>query len=227
MFRKKSKTLVTFLLDRTGSMAGIKEDTIGAFNTYLEELQKEGAGIEFTLLQFDSTSLDKICVRRPVKDVEPLNNENFVPRDMTPLIDAAYKTIEAVEKSLAAHPADKVVVCILTDGQENASEDHTWKELAALIKKKRKAGWQFNFMGAGIDAYDQGARMGIKRGETVSYDSTNPMSTQAAFVATAANTRAYSSGVSGQTVYTDTQKAASGDRYDRPVKTQMIEDFDL
>jgi hypothetical protein len=74
-------------------------------------------------------------------------------------IDAAYKTIKAVEKSLnGSNP--KVVVCIQTDGHENASTEHTWDELNALIKEKSAAGWQFNFLGTGIDAYDTGAHMG-------------------------------------------------------------------
>ncbi len=63
-----SATLVTFLLDRTGSMESIKDDTIGGFNAYLSALKADGAGIEFSLLQFDSMSIDKVCVNIPVAD---------------------------------------------------------------------------------------------------------------------------------------------------------------
>jgi hypothetical protein len=127
-------------------MEPIRDDTIGAFNTYLEAL-KTGDEIYFTLLQFDSMSVDKVHVNEPVANIPKLTRETFVPRASTPLIDAAYETIKAVERSVSGNPATKVVICIQTDGQENASTQHSWAELNALIKEKTAAGWQFNFMG--------------------------------------------------------------------------------
>lgn len=228
-----NKTLVTFLLDRTGSMQSIKDDTIGAFNSYLDELQKGGDDILFTLIQFDSTSTDKICVRTPVAEAPRLDHDNFKPRDMTPLIDASVKTIKAVERSLAEHPADKVVICILTDGDENRSTEYTWDNLAALIKEKREAGWQFNFMGAGIDAYKQGARMGILPADTMSYDSHDSQKTREAFASAAVNTRGFASGTRSDTSWSTEQKKAAGDIFDKPAKkpeqkrVSMVDDFTL
>ena len=98
-------------------MQSIKDDTIGAFNAYLGTLQKKGGGIEFSFLQFDSISIDKICVNRPVAEVAPLTDETFQPRGSTPLIDAAYATIEAVGEAVAKPKAPKVVICIQTDGR--------------------------------------------------------------------------------------------------------------
>jgi hypothetical protein len=176
MPNRSARNLVTFLLDRTGSMEAIRDDTIGGFNTYLDTLKGDGrANIEFTLVQFDSMSIDKICVATPVAQVEKLTRDTYQPRASTPLIDAAYKTIEAVEASLATHPAEKIVICIQTDGHENASTEHDWNELNALVKEKAAKGWQFNFMGVGIDAYDQGARMGIPAAATVAYDHQSPV----------------------------------------------------
>ena len=83
------------------------------------------------------------------------------------------------------------MICIQTDGEENASEEHNWDELSALVKEKRALGWQFNFMGAGIDAYDQGARMGIAADQTLSYDPKDPAANKAAFMAAAESTRLY------------------------------------
>src|SRR5262245_60445054 len=139
------RTLVTFLLDETGSMESIKDDTIGGFNSYLGSLKAEAAAIDFTLIKFDSRRIEKICVAVPVSQVAELTLENYQPGASTPLIDAACKTIRAVEKSLkGGNP--KVVVCIQTDGHENASTEHTWDELNALIREKTAAGWQFNFL---------------------------------------------------------------------------------
>ena len=206
------KTLVTFLLDRTGSMESIRDDTIGAFNTYLEAL-KTGDEIYFTLLQFDSIGVDKVHVNEPVADIPKLTRETFVPRAWTPLIDASYKTIKAVEKSVAANPATKVVICIQTDGYENASTEHSWEELNALIKEKIEASWQFNFMGASIDSYVQASRMGIAQDQTLSYDSKDRAAAAAAFDATAKNTVLYSIGALSGTAYSRAQKRAAKDKY--------------
>jgi hypothetical protein len=178
MSKPTPRTLVTFLLDRTGFMEPIRDDTIGAFNAYLDNLQKDGAPIDFTFVQFDSMSIDKSCVQVPVAEVARLTRDTYQPPASTPLIDAAYKTIKAVEESLAGEPGTKAVICIQTDGQENSSVEHNWAELNALIKEKAKLGWQFNFMGVGIDAYDQGARMGIAPAATMAYDSSDPGSFQ-------------------------------------------------
>lgn len=231
------RTLVTFLLDRTGSMQSIKDDTIGAFNAYLAELKKGAANIAFTFIQFDSMSMDKVCVAAPLSDVKELNNDTYEPRASTPLIDAAYKTIKAVEKQTT--PDDKVVICIQTDGHENCSTEYTWEQLNALIKEKSGQGWQFKFMGAGIDAYDQGSKMGIASADTVSYNKLSPEMTASAFAATASNTTMFASGLRSNTAYAATQKMAAGDVFDKtlinqpkaqdkkPAKTKMVDDLTL
>src|SRR4051794_12591414 len=128
----KPSSLVTFLLDRTGSMQSCKDATIEGFNGYLAGLQAEpDADILFSLVQFDHfggrVQLEKVCVTTPVADVQPLNEETFVPRGGTPLIDAAYYTIRAVEAVVAIRTdKPRIVVCIQTDGEENQSADHTW-----------------------------------------------------------------------------------------------------
>jgi uncharacterized protein YegL len=222
-----SRTLVTFLLDRTGSMEPIRDDTIGAFNAYLETLEEDGEDIFFSLLTFDSMSIDKVHVNRPVKEVERLTRESFVPRASTPLIDAAYKTIKAVEKSVGGGDT-KVVICIQTDGQENASTEHGWDQLNVLIKEKSEAGWQFNFMGAGIDAYQQGRRMGITDAQTMSYDMGDAEMTKAAFAASASVTRSFSKGMSNDTSYSADQKRQSGDRFDpAEAKRKIVDDITL
>lgn len=214
MPNRSARTLVTFLLDRTGSMESIRDDTIGGFNVFLDTLKGDGtARIEFTLVQFDSMSIDKICVAVPITQVQKLTRDTYQPRASTPLIDAAYKTIEAVETSLVAEPAEKIVICIQTDGQENASTEHNWHELNALVKEKAARGWQFNFMGVGIDAYDQGARMGVPVAATMAYDHRDPEATRAAFSASAENAREFARGRSVRTVYCEAQKRSAGDRF--------------
>ena len=211
----KPRSLVTFLLDRSGSMAGIHNQTIEGYNAFLAGLQEEkNAEILFTFLQFDNVSLDKIHVAVPVGKVPNMRPADFVPRGGTPLIDAAYKTIKAVEDAVAHEERKpKVVVCIQTDGEENQSQEHTWADLSALVKAKQELGWQFNFMGAGIDAYQQAARMGLGAGATISY-SNNLGATRAAFAASANNASGFSTGVLHETTYTSSQKGLAEDAFD-------------
>lgn len=219
--KKAEHMLVTFLLDRSSSMSSCKPATIEAFNAYITGLQDEKAKgldpslIEFTFLQFDSISLDKVCIAVPAKRAPKLTDASYQPRGGTPLIDAAYNTIMAVEASLAARKdKPKVVICIQTDGEENSSTQHSWTDLRALIERKQAEGWEFNFMGAGIDAYQQGARMGIRQGSTVSYDHTKRDTTVAAYTASASNARMFGANLRASAEFLSEQKMAAGDAFD-------------
>jgi uncharacterized protein YegL len=212
-----TSTLVTFLLDRSGSMKSCQASTIEAFNGYVDGL-RDVSGIDFTLVLFDhhmgQPCLEKVCVAVPVKTAPEISEKNYVPRGSTPLIDAAYTVIKAVETSLERYPGDtKVVICIQTDGQENSSWTYGWEQLSALIKQKQDLGWQFNFMGAGIDAYQQGAKMGLSAAQTVSYDHTSRQHTNSTFRGRAAATMAYASGQSATMSFSDDEKLAAGDKF--------------
>jgi Mg-chelatase subunit ChlD len=211
------KTLVTLLLDRSGSMQSVRDDTVGAINAWLGELRQTENEMRFSLVLFDDhhgkMELQKLHVARPITEVPDLRNEDFRPRGDTPLIDAACSTIRAVRESLEGRDDVKVIFAIQTDGQENASHENGWDGLRALISEREKAGWQFTFMGCGIDAYGQGARMGIRRENTVSYGA-DQLATRAAFAATGENTRLYASGARADMSYTTEQKMRSGDRFD-------------
>lgn len=211
------KTLVTLLLDRSGSMQSVRDDTVGAINAWLGELRQTKAEMRFSLVLFDDhhgrMDLQKLHVATPIKEVPDLRNDQFQPRGGTPLIDAACATIRAVRESLEGRDDVKVIFAIQTDGQENRSQENSWDGLRALIAECEKTGWQFNFMGCGIDAYGQGARMGIRRENTISYGA-DQAATVAAFAATAENTRLYASGARADVSYTREQKMRSGDRFD-------------
>ena len=205
-------SLVTFLLDRSGSMQSIKEATIEGFNGYIAALKAETeATILFAFLTFDSQSLDKVCVALPIADVKPLTSASYQPRAGTPLIDAAIDTIRAVEQSIKyREDTPSVVICIQTDGHENES-GRTWEELKALVQTKTAEGWQFNFLGAGIDAFDQAAKMGVNAGSTMSYNSRDPGATKAAFSATAVNAASFAAGRAMNTLYTPDNRISAGE----------------
>lgn len=216
-----STTLVTFLLDRSQSMSAVYDETIGAFNAYLKTLKEEGKGIKFSFVQFDTISIDRLYIAEPIANVPELTRKTFEPRGATPLIDAAFKTIEAVDASLSKYDKKpKVVVAIQTDGQENSSREHTWEELKGLVERKTKEGWEFSFMGTGIDAYDQGARMGVSVANTIS-TGLSAAEMGSSFRSLASNTAMFSAGTRGSTSYTAHQKVAAGDKFDPGIPSNL------
>lgn len=227
---EKTKTLVTLLLDRSGSMQSVRDDTVGAINAWLGELRLTETEMRFSLVLFDDDQgdmdLQKLHVATPIGDVPDLQPDQFRPRGTTPLVDAACTTIRAVRESLEGRDDVKVIFAIQTDGLENASRENRWEDLRALISECEETGWQFNFMGCGINAYGQGARMGIRSENTVSYGK-DLLETRAAFAATAENTRLYASGARADVSYTPEQKLRSGDRFDPALTGKASADKDL
>lgn len=159
----ESKSMfVSFLLDETGSMESIKDDTIGGFNAYVEKLRKDGGDILFSLVSFNSSETRKRYVAEPIRKVSPLTDADYRPSAMTPLIDAAVKIIKATAEAVSKRADDPaVVVVIQTDGQENVSVEYDAADLALLVKEKEQAGWQFMFLGAGLDAFAVAQQAGL------------------------------------------------------------------
>ena len=164
-------TIVSFLLDRTGSMEAIKDETIGGFNAYLDTLEREaGDLISFTLITFDSQSIDTLYAGARLAEVQRLTPETYQPRAYTPLIDACVKTIKATEETIATRrDKPRVIVVFQTDGEENASRQHTLDELRSLIERRKVEDWQFVFLGADLDAYAAARSFGIAEEATLAY----------------------------------------------------------
>lgn len=207
------KTRIIFLLDRSGSMRAIYDDTVGGFNTYLEELAKadNADDMVFTRIQFDSGGIDTEFSDVPVKNVPGLDKDNFKPRDMTPLLEAATKTIEAA----AAKSWDgKTIIVFMTDGQENSSKpEYTNEKLAQLIAHHRAEGWEFVFLGAGIDAYGQASKLGIGAMNTMSYNAQDKAATLGTYRSMAANTQSFAKGEAASMSFSDEQKMEAGDQF--------------
>ena len=210
----KKSTFVSFLLDETGSMQSIKDDTIGGFNAYVETLQKDGADIVFSLVSFNSNKTEKRYVAEPIDKIEPLTDDTYQPNAMTPLIDASVKIIKATDEAVKQRADDpNVVVVMQTDGQENVSVEYTNADLAALIKEKDAAGWQFVFLGAGLDAFAAAREAGIDidAQQVVAYARDK---SPEVFAVTAANVQAFAaSGDAKALRYTKKQRAQVGDQY--------------
>jgi len=154
---KNNLTELVFIIDRSGSMSGLEDDTIGGFNAMLKQQQSvEGEAVVTTVLFDDQYELlhDRVDIRK----VKPLTREDYTARGSTALLDAIGKTIHNIRKV----QAEKVMFFILTDGQENASRRYTFPMIQERIQhQKRKYGWEFIFFGANMDAIAEAAKLGI------------------------------------------------------------------
>jgi len=164
---KKDYTHITVILDRTGSMESIRDDTIGGFNAFLDS-QKSGPGsVTLTLVQFDSMDPFEVVHRfRPVGDIPKLDRDTFVPRASTPLLDAIGLSINDLEKGIAEMEPDQqpenVIVAIVTDGQENASCEFRKSVIERMIRSKTdEEHWSFVFLSADLDAFNDAESLGF------------------------------------------------------------------
>jgi len=158
-------TDIVVVLDRSGSMASVADDTIGGFNTFLQE-QKDAEGhARLTLSQFDNEH-ELVHERLEIDAVPPLDESTFVPRGSTALLDAIGRTISSVRARLKSDSPEerpwKVVFVIITDGQENASREFTWAQVFEMIQRQQgDEGWEFLFLGANQDAIGEAGAIGI------------------------------------------------------------------
>lgn len=170
---KQNLTEMVFILDKSGSMAGLEADTIGGFNSMIERQKKESGEALVSTVLFSNRSTvlhDRVDVKR----VEPLTDRQYQVGGCTALIDAigcAIHHIGNVHKY--ARPEDvpaHTIFVIMTDGMENASHLYSSDEVKAMVEKeKAKYGWEFLFLGANIDAVETAAHFGITEDRAVNF----------------------------------------------------------
>jgi len=180
----KNATKIVMILDKSGSMSSVRSDTIGGFNTFIEEQKKVAGECNVTLVTFNHAYSD-VFINKPLKDVELLNESTYATGGNTALLDAVGATIDKVGKELAdmaeADRPEKVVFVIMTDGEENSSKEYNYSSIREKIKHQtEKYGWMFTFLGANIDAISVGANIGISKSFSANYTS-NSAGTTAAY----------------------------------------------
>ena len=171
--KKDKKVEVVFIMDRSGSMSGLEDDTIGGFNSMLKEQKEDGGEVTWSTVLFD-TRHEVIHNRVPIEKVEPLTEKEYYTRGCTALLDAVGRAINHIgmchRYAKAEDVPDNTIFVITTDGYENSSREYSYEKVKKMIElEKEKFGWEFIFLGANIDAVSEAARIGIGSGRAATY----------------------------------------------------------
>ena len=208
---KSQFTKITILLDRSGSMADIIAETLNGLNVFLEDQKKlVGAGTaEISLYSFD-TVLETVFEHVPVEKVSPVAIQQVKPRGSTSLNDSLATVIDNLGEHLSKlnenDRPEKVLFVIITDGHENSSHKVTRAQLKEKIEHQSKNyNWQFSYLGANQDAWDEGSSLGISSGSTLTYAANN-VGVRSAFDSLNENTREYRSLYGAGVLYAYKQK---------------------
>ena len=170
---RENLTELVFILDKSGSMAGLESDTIGGFNSLIAKQQKEEGEAYVSTVLFS----DQSCVihdRQPIENIGKMTENEYTVGGCTALLDAVGGAIHHIgnihKYAREEDRPGKTLFVITTDGLENASRQYTIDKVKQLIERqKEKYHWEFLFLGANIDAVEVAGHMGISRDRTANY----------------------------------------------------------
>ena len=170
---KKGMTEMVFVIDRSGSMTGLEDDTIGGFNSTIKKQKEEEGEATVTTVLFDDR-YEVLHDRFDIDQIKAMTSREYYTRGSTALLDALgrsiHKTINVQKNLPEEERAENVVFVVITDGYENSSREFSYKDIKRLVKREQeKYGWEFLFLGANIDAVAEGGRMGFRSDRSVRY----------------------------------------------------------
>ncbi|NLC40556.1 MAG: VWA domain-containing protein [Clostridiaceae bacterium] len=170
---KKELVELVFILDKSGSMAGLEGDTIGGYNSMLDKQKSVEGECHITTVLFDH-NYELLHDRIDIHAISPISDKEYFVGGMTALLDAVGLTINKIAKvqknTAKEYRAEKVMFVIITDGYENASKEYSSDKVKKMIEKQKKEfDWEFVFLGANIDAVETAGNLGISADRAVDY----------------------------------------------------------
>ncbi len=209
---KKGLTELVFVLDMSGSMEHLTDDTIGGFNSMLKRHTDGEGEVLVTTYLFNGGSR-MLHDRLPVAEVPPMTTSDYCASGCTALVDAlgdAIRHIVGIHRYARAEDIpEHTVFVITTDGMENASHRYTAEQVRQMIVHEReKYGWEFIFLAANIDAVETAEHYGIERTRAVNVTA-DPVGTANLYEAA---DRAVKSVRAGRALHEDTSWRKKADR---------------
>lgn len=208
-------THITFVLDSSGSMASIADDTVGGFNTFLEEQRDEAGTATVSLYEFNTT-VDLVYEVRSIDDADELTSETYSPGGQTALHDAITRGIDEtgdyIESLGEPDQPDNVVFVVLTDGKENASETPQDVVRDRVEQRRTEDDWEFLFIGANQDAALTAESMGMAANKSLDMTHSGEGAEQAYRSTSKSISRARQQGSTGG--YTDEDRQQQDDADD-------------
>lgn len=190
-------TELVFILDKSGSMHDLKEDTVGGYNSVLAENRAMNGDAVVSTVLFDN-NIDVIHDRVPISEVRDMGLQDYRPAGCTALLDAvggAIKYHSAIQRALPGdYRAGHVLFVIVTDGYENASKRYTYLQIKSLIENRRRQGWEFVFLASGINVPREADRLGISVECAMPYEP-SPVGTASMYAKVAEVSRTVRSGI--------------------------------
>lgn len=209
IFDNKNVTHVSILLDASGSMAGKVKDTIGGVNSYISKLREDKKSkYVVNMYLFDTTRFNALAENEELKNVKEVTTKTYETFGATPLYDSVGKMIKMAND----YEANKHIVVIMTDGEENSSREMSLRNIKDLIQRKKADDWEFLFLGADFNNYSQGYQWGLSKGDIMSYGR-GIQASASAFDSVARRTLNYSAGVAD--TFTSADKIGAGDKFDK------------
>ena len=151
---------IVIVLDESGSMQNMKQKMIDSINSLIMEQKqvtdKGGRSATFTLVKFNN-NVYRVVKNMSLNNVKLLADSDYEPNGSTALYDAIGDTINWFENE------KNVLMVIVTDGQENASQKYDKHYINKMINSKKESGWSYVYLSSDLNTFEQGKSMGLEK----------------------------------------------------------------
>lgn len=197
------KTYATLVIDRSGSMDSVRQDTVGGINQWKNALAQSDPNALVTIVQFDH-EYEVLFAGARVSDIPDFTLETYVPRGATALLDAINKALVLTDTRMTEN--DRAIFAVVTDGEENSSREIRSADVirSAIQTREQRGNYTFAFLNSGPDKF-LSQSLGFTRGSSYNYVGASPAASRRAFEAFSTVTADYAAGpmASTQSLFVD------------------------